>query len=106
MDQPPTEAALPPGLRFLKWLVILLTLSMIGGVITVVALLVTRMPALTAAVPPALPPALALPAGLRAEAVTMGRGFVAVVARGADGGERILVFTPEGRLRQEVAVAP
>lgn len=90
----------------LKWLVILLTLSMIGAVITVVWLLVTRMPtALGGAVGvpgPELPASIALPEGETAEAVTFGKGWVAVVT--ASG--RILVFAPDGRLRQEIALEP
>ncbi len=92
---------MPPALALLKWLVILLTLSMIGGVITVVWLLVTRMP-LAPAAGPAVPAELALPAGETAEAVTFGRGWTAVVT--ASG--RILVFGRDGALRQEVQIAP
>jgi hypothetical protein len=101
MDQDPP---LPGSLRVLKWLVILLTLSMIGGVITIVAVIVTRMPAALVGTPD-LPAALTLPEGLSAGAVTFGQGFVAVVANGADG-QRILVYAPDGRLRQDVAVGP
>lgn len=104
MSDTDQDPPLPGSLRVLKWLVILLTLSMIGGVITIVAVIVTRMPAaLTAA--PALPAAISLPDGLTAGAVTFGTGFVAVVATGA-GGERILLFAPDGRLRQDIPVAP
>lgn len=101
-DQDP---ALPPSLRFLKWLVIVLTLSMIAGVITVVALLVTRMPQALSRPLPELPAAIELPAGARAEAATFGRGFVAVVVSGpGDGRQRLMVYSPEGRLRAEVAL--
>ena len=54
---------------------ILLTLSMIGAVITVVWLLVTRMPQAMGA--PELPAGLALPAGTATQAVTFGDGWVA-----------------------------
>lgn len=94
-------------MRFLKWLVILLTLTMIVGVITVVAVIVTRMPQAFgggAALTGALPQAIVLPEGAAAQAATFGRGWVAVVVRGADGAERILIYTPEGRLQQEVAL--
>ncbi|HMO72644.1 MAG TPA: DUF6476 family protein [Paracoccaceae bacterium] len=97
--------ALPPSLRFLKWLVILLTLSMIGGVITVVALLVTRMPAAMAPRLPTLPDSIALPAGTTPQAVTFGPGWVAVVA-GAPDGQRILVYGTDGTLRGETLLAP
>ncbi len=81
----------------LKWLVILLTLVMIGGVITVVTLLVTRMPQALHGVP-ALPDGIEMPANTSAQAVTFGKGWIAVVT----GDGRLLVFNAEGRLRQEV----
>ncbi|MGQ0564284.1 MAG: DUF6476 family protein [Gemmobacter sp.] len=107
MDQAPAPDGLPPSLRFLKWLVILLTLTMIGGVITVVAVLVTRIPDTFGQVaPPALPAALTLPPGVTAGAVTFGAGWIAVVGQGADGAERILIYAPDGRLRQDVPLLP
>jgi Flp pilus assembly protein protease CpaA len=96
-----SDAALPPSLRLLKWLVILLTLSMIGGVITVVWLLVTRMPASLATPPPRLPDGLALPEGAEAVAVTFGQGWIAVVTSG----DHILIFDADGSLRQDVPVS-
>jgi len=100
MDDAPQVEALPPSLRFLKWLVIVLTLTMIGGVITVVAVIVTRMPQMAAG--PELPQNLSLPQGVTAAAVTAGRGWFAVVTTD----DRILIFGPDGALRQEVAIAP
>lgn len=79
-------------------------LAMIGGVITITGVLVTSLPQ---ALPsgPDLPHAIRLPEGWTAQAVTFGRGWVAVVA--SDGtAERILVYAPDGRLRQDVPVAP
>jgi Flp pilus assembly protein protease CpaA len=96
------DPVLPPSLRFLKWLVILLTLTMIIGVITVVAVLVTRMPQAFSAAAPTLPEGFTLPEGARAEAVTFGKGWIAVVTDDA----RILIFGKDGALRQEVALAP
>jgi hypothetical protein len=101
----PTDApdpTLPPSLRFLKWLVIVLTLTMIGGVITVVGLLVTRMPQAFQAPAPSLPEGFTLPAGTEAEAVTFGKGWIAVVTTD----DRILIFGGDGRLRQDVAITP
>ena len=60
MEDTPDPAGLPPSLMFLKWLVIVLMVTMIGGVITIVSLLVTRMPDGGA---PALPENLSLPDG-------------------------------------------
>jgi hypothetical protein len=101
----PTDApdpALPPSLRFLKWLVILLTLTMIGGVITVVGLLVTRMPQAFQAPAPTLPEGFTLPAGAEAESVTFGSGWIAVVTED----DRILIFDRDGTLRQDLAISP
>ncbi len=100
MDDAPQVTTLPPGLRFLKWLVIVLTLTMIGGVITVVAVIVTRMPQPVSG--PVLPQNLSLPQGVTAAAVTAGRGWFAVVTTD----DRILIFGRDGTLRQEVAIAP
>lgn len=98
-DATATEA-LPPSLRLLKWLVIVLTLTMIGGVITVVALIVTRMPQALTAAGPRLPSELVLPAGVQASAVTFGSGWIAVVTKD----DRILIFSKDGQLRQELAI--
>ena len=92
------DAALPPSLRLLKWLVILLTLTMIGGVITVVGLIVTRMPEAFSTSTPQVPTELALPAGAKAAAVTFGKGWTAVVTTD----NHILVFGADGKLRQDV----
>ena len=108
-DQPPQDAgdgALPPGLRFLKGLVILLTLTMIVGVITIVAVLVTRIPQTFGRAGTILPPSLTLPEGLTAGAVTLGWTWTAVVATDAAGAEQILIFGPDGRLRQQVPILP
>lgn len=91
---------LPPGLRFLKTLVIVLTVSMIVGVITIVALLVTRLQG-GGALP--VPDSIALPDGATAQAVTAGNDWYAVVTTD----NRILIFDRlTGDLRQEVAIAP
>ncbi len=84
----------------MKALVIVLMLTMIGGVIAMVWLLVTRLPAASRG--PEVPAALALPAGETAAAVTFGKGWTAVVTESG----RILVFGTDGSLRQEVAVTP
>lgn len=86
-------------MRVLQWLVIAMTITMIVGVITIVAVVVTRIPPPQPY--PALPDGLALPDGAVAEAITFGRGFIAVVTR--DG--RILILDrATGALRQSVTV--
>jgi hypothetical protein len=99
-DAPEGEQGLPPSLRFLKALVIVLTLTMIGGVITVVALIVTRMPTAFQTVP-RLPDGITLPDGMTAQAVTFGTGWYAVVTTS----DRLLVFAADGTLRQDVALS-
>ena len=74
-------------------------ITMIAGVIAVVGLLVTRLPAAGVAVP-LVPPELVLPAGAKAQAVTFGTGWTAVVTTD----DRILIFGADGALRQDVAV--
>jgi hypothetical protein len=96
------DPVLPPSLRFLKWLVILLTITMIAGVITIVGLLVTRMPQAFSAPAPSLPDGFTLPPGTEAQAVTFGEGWIAVVTDD----DRILIFGRDGRLRQDVAITP
>ena len=71
---------------------------MMVGLIALVAVFVTRFPG--AAPLPVLPAGVVLPEGAVAEAVTFGRGWVAVVA-----GDRILIYeAATGALRQEVTV--
>jgi Flp pilus assembly protein protease CpaA len=96
------DAALPPSLRLLKWLVILLTLTMIGGVITVVGLLVTRMPQAFSATAPNLPEGLRLPEGTQPAAITFGAGWIAVVTTD----DRILIYGRNGTLRQDLRISP
>ena len=89
--------ALPPSLRFLKGLVIVLMLSMIAGVIAVTLLLVTRLKDAGAALPE-LPATLQLPEGEKADAVTFGKGWTAVVTESG----RLLIFDAEGALKQDL----
>jgi hypothetical protein len=75
-------------------------ITMICGVITVVGLLVTRMPNANATLP-TLPPNLSLPAGKTALAVTMGQGWVGVVTND----NQFLVFNSSGTVVQEVTLS-
>lgn len=82
-----------------------LTAVMTAGIVAIVLLLVTRLGAQSPPVPPppALPPALDLPAGARAQAVTFGAGWIAIVTED----QRILLFDAgDGRLLRELSVAP
>jgi hypothetical protein len=103
MSDPEQLPPLPPGLRFLKHLVTLLMITMIVGVITVVWLLVTRMPDGSALpVLSGLPAALEMPEGTEAMSFTQGPGWFGVVT--TDG--RFLIFRPDGSLRQEILMTP
>lgn len=74
-----------------------LTVVMIGGLLVVIALLVIRLGGDDLV----LPAEISLPEGVEAEAVTLGRGWIAVVS--AD--KRILIFDrSSGALKQEVAI--
>lgn len=83
------------ALRLLRRLVTGLTAVMIVGVVILVGLLVTRLTDTA----PILPETLSLPEGAQAEAVTVGKTWVAVVTKD----QRILVFDRlTGALRQTV----
>jgi Flp pilus assembly protein protease CpaA len=99
-ETPLQEPELPPSLRFLKHLVTVLTVTMIVGVITVVAVLVTRLQQVSP--PPGLPASITLPPGSQARAVTMGTGWIAVVT--AD--DHILIYATDGTLRQDIPILP
>ncbi len=79
---------------------IVLTLTMIVGVITIVAVIVTRMPRAVEGLP-RMPESVVLPDGVRATAFTQGADWYAVVTAG----DEILIFDRgTGALRQRVKV--
>ncbi|AXI45964.1 hypothetical protein C1J03_07975 [Sulfitobacter sp. SK012] len=87
----------PANLRFLRRLVTVLTTVMIGGVIVVIALLVTRLNASA----PDLPNTLTLPDGATASAFTQGDTWYAVVTDD----NRILIYDRlSGKLSQTVEI--
>ena len=78
-------------------MVMLLTAVMIGGVLVTFALIVIRLSDRT----PTLPDQVELPDGARAQAVTIGNNWYAVVTDD----NRILIFDKTtGNLRQEISV--
>jgi hypothetical protein len=86
--------------RYLKWLVTALSVTMIAGFIVLVTVVVMRFNQGTT--PAAWPETLALPEGVTAQAVTRGPDFLVVVSE--DG--RVFVFSPDGQtLRQEIEIA-
>lgn len=97
----PSDPAPPPEVKFLKILTTTLAGVMIFGLLTIIFLLVTRLPGATKLPAlPALPAAIALPAGEKAETVTFGKGFTVVVTESG----RVLVYRPDGGLAQDVAL--
>ena len=97
-DAPPPEG-LAPTLRYLKTLVTALAVTMIAGVIILVAVVVIRLPAAPA--PLTLPEGLKLPAGETVNAITQGQGWIAIVT----GSGKILVFDGKtGALRHSYAL--
>ncbi len=98
MSDTPENGPEPPNLRFLRRLVTTLTVVMIAGVITIVALLVIRLTDTPAAL--ALPDTLTLPDGATATAVTLTGSRLLVVTDD----NRLLVYDADGTLRQEVAI--
>lgn len=81
---------MPPSLRFLKALVITLMITLIGGVIAMVALLVTHLPG--PAPLPVLPGSITLDHGAKVQSLTFGKGWIGVVT---DDG-RFLLFRDSG----------
>ena len=73
---------------------------MIVGLISIITLLVIRFPKPSEPAPP-LPAALALPTGQKAQAVTMGKGWIAVVTDA----QLILIYdAASGALLQTIAI--
>ncbi|WP_170374856.1 MULTISPECIES: DUF6476 family protein [Ruegeria] len=93
----PQEPQETPQLRLLRRMVMLLTAVMIGGVLVTFALIVIRLTDRT----PTLPDQIELPDGAKAQAVTIGSNWYAVVTDD----NRILIFDKTtGRQRQEITI--
>ncbi|MGI9391145.1 MAG: DUF6476 family protein [Boseongicola sp.] len=87
-------------LRYLKWLVTILTVTMIAGFLTIVALFVMRFSEMGAV---ELPDQISLPEGVAATAFTRGEDWFAVVTSDNE----ILVFSRvTGNLRQRIKIEP
>ncbi len=82
----------------MKALVTILTMVLIAGLITVIWLLVTRVPQIAGT--PSVPPAIRLPEGVVPQAVTLGRNWTAIVTDDS----RIMIFDKAGALAQTVEV--
>ena len=87
-------------LKYLKWLVTGLTVTMIGGFLTIVGLFVMRFTEMNRV---ELPDRIVLPDGVRPTAFTHGEGWFAVVT--AD--DEILIYDRvTGNLRQRISIEP
>ena len=87
-------------LRYLKWLVTALTVTMILGFLTIVGLFVMRFAEMNRA---ELPDQIVLPDGARATAFTRGEGWFAVVTED----DEILIYSRvTGNLRQRIRIEP
>ena len=95
----------PPHLRTLRRLVNLLTVVFILGFITIVIVIVMQFARTQdVATGPDLPPDIALSGSETAQAVTFGKGWIAVVTIDQEGVERIRVFLPDGMPRQTMEI--
>jgi len=92
----PTE---PANLRFLRRMVTVLTVIMIGGVVTVVLLLVIRLNEAPAPLP--LPQQITLPDGATATAFTVGSDWFGVVT---ENNEILIYDQATGALRQTIVL--
>ena len=100
MDEAPIPEEQAGVVRYLKWLVTALTVTMIGGFLVLVTVIVMRFNAV-GTVP--LPAEIALPPGTQASAITRGTDWLAVVT--TDG--RILIYDIDGTtLTREIDVRP
>lgn len=99
---PEPAAVSLPEVRFLKILVTVLTAVMIFGLVAVIGLLVTRLGGVGApgTALPALPSRIALPDGMKAEAVTVAKEFTIVVTDR----DSVLLFRPDGTLVRAVPI--
>ena len=92
-----TDPVEPANLRFLRRLVSTLTATMLVGLVVVVGLLVTRLRVKA----PELPFSITLPDGARANAVTMGDTWYAIVT---DGDQILIYDRMSGALKQTVTL--
>lgn len=100
MDEGGTPGGDIGHLRYLKWLVTILTVTMIGGFLTIVALFVMRFGEMNTA---ELPDEITLPDGAKATAFTRGEGWFAVVT---DDQEILIYSRVTGNLRQRIRIEP
>jgi hypothetical protein len=96
MEQPTEPENKVPHLDYLRRLVTLLSATMIGGMIILIILFVIRFQQDILNVPPEI----TLPSGVTPIAFTQTRDWYAVVTQE----NKILLFTPKGKLFQTVEI--
>lgn len=96
IKDPSQDIELPPSLRFLQKLVTVLTVTMIGGVLIIIALLVIRLNDDAVS----LPASVTLPNGTIPVAFTQTKDWYAVVTED----NRILIFDLNGELAKTLDV--
>ena len=96
-DTPEPQPVDPALVKYLRGLVTVLTLTMIGGFLVIVFLFVTRFsgPAQTV-----LPEEITLPEGVSAQAFTRAASWIAIVTTD----DQILVYDLSGRLLEQLRV--
>jgi len=105
MNDLPEPSGEPANLRFLRIMVTILTASMIAGVLTIIILIVIRVPNMIRTVPDPvpLPATITLPDGSTAATFTQGPDWYAVVTTSNE----ILIFNrADSSLRQRVQIQP
>ena len=96
-DQPPNgDFQLPRNLRFLQRLVTLLTVSMIGGILIIAALLAFKLRSESIN----FPPTLILPDGTKPIAFTQTKDWYSVITDA----DQILIYKNDGTLMRSIAV--
>ncbi|WP_299403689.1 DUF6476 family protein [uncultured Roseobacter sp.] len=97
--KPEEEVAEPANLRFLRRLVTVLTATMIGGLLLIIALIVIRFNDR----PPTLPSEITLPGDARPVSFTQGPDWFAITT---DADEILIFDRVTGQLRQSIAINP
>jgi hypothetical protein len=97
MANPDDKTNDPANLRFLKALVTVLTATMIGGLLVIIALIVIRF----SGDPVEFPDHLQLPQGATAQAFTRGAGWLAIVT---DQDQIIIYDSATGTQRQVITI--
>ncbi|QDY70260.1 DUF6476 family protein [Qingshengfaniella alkalisoli] len=98
MQNDPQGQPEPANLRFLRILVTVLTITMIAGLLTIIALLVIRF---TSEPRIALPDEITVPGGANASAFTQGRDWYAIVT---DQDEIIIYDRASGDIRKTLSI--